>query len=365
MNLREAIEEKALNLGLTNLKITHGKPFLSERALLQERLQMGLLTATAAGNIITRTDPELALPGAASIICAALPYKFSQDIRQENRLARYARLRDYHAVLGSAMEDLAKLIQIEQPAAQFRISVDTGPLVERAAACRAGVGYIGKNCSLITQNHGSFVLLGALLTTVALPADEPLPTRICGTCRACLDACPTGALEAPYTLRETACLSYLTQKKGWIPREYRTLIKEKLWGCDVCQDVCPYNQLQPAPDLTLWNTEDDTIFLPDLHTILRWGNKEYRTALQMSALYWRGRTVLQRNALLMLGNRHNGEDAAAIAACLRDPRPVIRGHAAWALGEIQTGLAQQRLLQALEHEKDKNVQEEMKSALQV
>ena len=360
----QELQNKAHQLGLGELKIAGVEPFSAERDILRQRVTDGLLTSASGGNVQERTDPDAALPGAASIVCAAVSTVLPEDAKQDSRLARFARVRDYHMVLGSAMSQLADWIQEQDADAQYRISVDTGPLVERAAACRAGLGFIGKNCSLITPRAGSFVLLGAVLTTVPLAVHPPVQMD-CGDCRACLDACPTGALTAPYTLQETACLSYLTQKKGWIPREYRGYMSHTLWGCDVCQDVCPYNRVTESATVTLWDPNKDEIHLPDLPDILAWDTSQYQSNLGESALSWRGRTVLQRNALIMLGNRQDPGDAALAAAHLQDSRSVIRGHAAWALGNIGTAGSRQHLTTAMKYERDAVVQEEIKAALHI
>ena len=345
------------------MKISSAEPFLADREVLALRLNAGLLTPASAGSIMVRTDPRSALPGAASIVCAAAAYRLPEAAKQDTRMARFARLRDYHDVFGAAMRSIVELIQEYHPDALCQIFVDTGPLVERAAARRSGLGFIGKNCSLIIPEKGSFVLLGEVLTTIPLPEDVPMQKN-CGDCRICLDACPTGALAAPYTLQETACLSYLTQKEGWIPREYRRYLTNTLWGCDVCQDVCPYNRGHEPPPASLWDQNQDVIILPGLVEILRWDKEQYQALMKKSALYWRGRTVLQRNALVMLGSSRDPEMTPVVAACLQDPRPVMRGHAAWALGEIRTAAARQHLEAAGSWEKDEQVQAEIKAALQ-
>jgi len=362
VDLKKKLRQEAQRAGLNRIGIAGIQPFCDEQEVLNQRLKEGLITQAAAGDIALRTHPEMVLPGAKSILCVGACYHLPDDSSQDSRLARYARVRDYHKVLERAIHSLADAIRAEVPDARFVMSVDTGPLVERAAAQRAGVGFIGKNCSLIVPGMGSYLVLGALISTVPIPSDEVIHSG-CGDCSVCLKACPTGALEAPGVVREERCLSFITQQRGWIASEFRSHIREFLWGCDRCQSVCPYNASTPSCASSLWDPNRDSIVLPDIPVILSWDAAAYRQFMEDTALFWRGRTVLQRNALLVLGNRKDQDDVPLLNAMLHDPRPVIRGHAAWALGQNLQPKVADRLRYAEKDEKDDQVLREIRQAL--
>ncbi len=366
MDLKTKLRQEAQEAGLTRIGFAGIQPFTREEEILTRRLQEGQITLSAAGDILLRTHPEKILPGAKSIVCVGACYRLPDEIPQDNRLARYAQVTDYHKVLFSTLQRLADLIQSRMPEAKHWINVDTGPLLERAAAQRAGLGFVGKNCSLIDPERGSYWVLGALITTAPIPPDENIHFDYgsgCGDCSACLKACPTGALEAPGVVRVERCLSYITQKRGWIDSVYRRYIREDLWGCDRCQSVCPYNAAVKGCAPSMWNPSRDCVMLPEIEVILEWDASGYRKAMENTALFWRGRTVLQRNALLVLGNRKNPEDGVKMAAMLSDSRPVIRGHAAWALGQNPHPDAARWLKAVKEYESDRQVRLEIQRAL--
>jgi epoxyqueuosine reductase len=242
--------------------------------------------------------------------------------------------------------------------------VDTGPVLERDLARRAGLGWFGKNSMLINPQRGSFFLLGALLVDVVLGEDSRFESDHCGTCRRCLDACPTGAIIDDGVVDARRCISYLTiELREGIPAELRPALGSLLFGCDICQDVCPWNrrfsrhrtdtELAPRPGCTD----------PDPIEVLQLGEADFRERYSGTAIMRAKRRGLARNAAVVLGNRADPSDVPALAQALTDPEPMVRGHAAWALGRIGTEAAFELLQRHLIVELDAGVLEEVRAAL--
>ena len=254
------------------------------------------------GRFEERTNPSRYLPGAKSVICVALNYHTPLDqppLSGQGRVARYALGDDYHEVMKPRLHALADWLREKVPGAQTRAAVDTAPVMERELAARAGIGWQGKNTCIINERVGSWLLLGEVLTTLELPVDEPAVDH-CGTCTRCIDACPTAAITAPYQLDASQCISYLTiEHREEIPPEFRTKLGEWLYGCDVCQDVCPHNRKAPEAEETALRPRFATGTL-DLREVLSWGQKDYRTRLKGSAMKRVKLPVLQRNARLLV-----------------------------------------------------------------
>jgi epoxyqueuosine reductase len=245
------------------------------------------------------------------------------------------------------------------PGTVARAYVDTGPLLERDLAARAGLGWIGKNTMLLHPELGSFFFIGTVLATAVIEADAPLPDR-CGSCTRCLDACPTGAFVDPYVLDSRRCIAYLTiESRGPIPAELRSAVGAWAFGCDVCQDVCPWNRRAPVTD--------DAAFGPGRHPslaeLLALGETAYRESLRGSPLRRARREGLARNAAVALGNRGAAGDVPALTEALGRPEPTVRGHAAWALGRIGGTGARAALLAARAREDDAGVLGEIERAL--
>ncbi|MGH7336966.1 MAG: tRNA epoxyqueuosine(34) reductase QueG, partial [Myxococcota bacterium] len=257
-------------------------------------------------NRALRHDPRGLLPGARSALVVGLryaPLAGEQPVPEGSiwpRVARYARGRDYHLVLRTRLERVATALHDELPEARTRVCVDTAPLLERELAARAGLGAVGKNTNLLNPRFGSWFLLGELLTTLDLAPDAPL-ADLCGDCHLCLDACPTGALPAPYRLDARRCLSYWTiEHRGEIDREYRPHVAERLFGCDICQEVCPWNrrEMPPAnePEMRLEGARREL----DLAGLLGLTPAAYRDGFRGSAMERARRDGLRRNAAYAL-----------------------------------------------------------------
>ena len=286
-----------------------------------------------------RRDTRLPVPGSVSAVVVAMNYGGTSP---SGPVARYARGDDYHDVLLAKLEALHEWMaaDVGHPV-RGKAYVDTGPLLERDLARRAGLGWFGKNTNLLNPELGSFFFLGSLLVDLELAADDPFEADRCGTCTRCLDACPTSALVEPRVLDATRCISYLTiELKGEIPEELREPLGSLLYGCDICQDVCPWNvsfakelrepALAPRQELAEKGARELA------RDILEMDDESFRTRFRGSPMKRAKRRGLARNAAVVLGNIGTAEDVPALAAALADPEPLVQRHAEWALRRIGT-----------------------------
>jgi len=294
-------------------------------------------------HVARRADPSLLLAGVQSVVCVALHHAPERDAARDARLgriARYAAGEDYHRIMRDKLGELERCIERELGGRAMAYA-DTGALLERAWAERAGLGWTGKHAGLISRDRGSWCLLGEVLVDVALspdlePGDAPAPGQHCGTCTRCIDLCPTGAIIAPFQVDARRCISYLTiEHTGSIPCALRPLIGDWVFGCDVCQDVCPWNRFAPpAREARLHAREMQGWSLARFLTLDEGGFQE---TFATSPIRRAGRAGFLRNVCVALGNRGDLLAAPALATSLaRDPAPLVRAHAAWALGELAT-----------------------------
>jgi epoxyqueuosine reductase len=286
-----------------------------------------------------RRHPQGVLAGVRSVVMLGMSYKPAKLPEAGEvpsaRVARYARGLDYHDVLRERLNRLLDWVKAAAPGCQGRGVVDTAPLLERDFARRAGLGWFGKNTMLLNKRFGSYFFLGALLLDVELKPDPPHETAHCGTCTACLDACPTQAFPAPGVLDSRRCISYLTiELRGPVPADLRPGVGEWLFGCDVCQEVCPWNRKAPA------GTEPAFRARPDLEAVdpvelLGLSEEEFRARFRGTALLRSKRRGLLRNAALVLGNRGDPAALPALRRALADPEPLVREAAQWAIDRIR------------------------------
>jgi epoxyqueuosine reductase len=284
-----------------------------------------------------RINPAELLPDARSAIVVGLNYAPAELPNTDYHIARYALGDDYHAVIREKLETLLGAIQAIEPSATGRVCVDSAPVLERDLALLAGLGWYGKNTCLINTHRGSYFFLGVLLLTLELEYDSPAQGG-CGTCRLCLDACPTGALVEPYQLDARKCISYLTiELRDPIPTEYREAMGEWLFGCDICQEVCPFNRPRAHQSLRAQPTTEPRFQprpLPPLTEILQMDEAEFAQRFRGSAVKrtkWRG---LVRNALIVVGNRRDPTLRPLIERFLNHEDAVLREAAEWALEQM-------------------------------
>jgi epoxyqueuosine reductase len=348
-SLAERVKGVARALGFDLVGVAPAEP--SDRTrFLREWLSRGYGGAMdyLARRAAEREDPRLVVPGARSVVVAALVYGREEEGPPalgggaRARVARYARGDDYHEVLGQRLRSLEDALAVlaGRPVAAHS-SVDTGPVMERAHAARAGLGWIGKNTCLIHPGLGSWLFLGAVITDLALEPDAPEPDR-CGTCRACLDACPTDAFPEPYVLDATRCLAYTTiEDPGPIPEALREPQETRVFGCDLCQEVCPWNlrarrRLPPDPlGLGSRLAPRPAWRAPTLAWLLALDEGAWQRATVRSALRRARHRLLLRNALVAAGNAGDPSLAPAVERHARGADPLLAEHARWALPRLR------------------------------
>jgi len=360
----------AMSIGVDKIGFTTAAPFTEMKNRLRRQQELGYQSGFEESDIEKRTEPLQLLEGAESIVAIAVAYPSRMQNapvgKKGERRGIFCRASwgvDYHTALRERLELLSAWLEERVEGVRIESMVDTGALVDRAVAERAGIGWSGKNCSIITPEFGSYVYLGELITNIPFAPDKPMEDE-CGDCRLCLDICPTGALIEGGQLDSQRCIAFLTQTKGMLPDEFRTHIGNRLYGCDTCQTVCPKNkgkinwmheEFKPDPELAK----------PLLVPLLTISNRDFKEKFGHVSGSWRGKKPIQRNAILALA--HFKEEAAVpdlVALLEKDERPVIRGTAAWALGKIGGEQAQSALLKAEIKEQDEEVLVEINKGLQ-
>jgi epoxyqueuosine reductase len=324
-----------------------------------------------------RADPANLLPGVRSMIMLATDHATATAGTTagnagpgggRGRVARYAWGDDYHGLLRSRVNMLGGWLEARVPGCRTRGVVDSAPLAEREFAWLAGLGWFGKNTMLIDPRAGSFFFLTALLTDLELPADTPVEVDHCGTCTACLDACPTGAFVEPRVLDASRCISALSiEDHGPIAGELRPGMQDWIFGCDICQEVCPWNRHAPGSAEPTFQPRDG-LPTPSLAAILELDAEAFRQRFKGSPLRRAKRRGLLRSAAISLGNQPHAASFAALAAALADEEPVVRGAAAWALGrwrraDVMAERAHAVLVTRLVVEDDAEVRSEIERAL--
>ena len=333
------VKELAREAGFDAVGIARIEDLIEEKNRVLEWVERGRhgTMEYMARNTDRRLDPSRILPGAKSIVCLALNYgggSPSDVTARRGRIARYARGRDYHKVFTRRLTEFERLLQGGFPGVQSRQYVDTGPVLEKLWAERAGLGWRGKHTNLVSREWGSWLLLGEVLVDVDLEPDAREEDH-CGTCTRCLEACPTNAFPAPYQLDANRCLSYLTiEHRGSIPVEFREALGDRVFGCDDCLDACPWNrfareareaEFRPRPEL----------IAPLLIDLVTMDDAEFLRRFAGTAVMRAKREGLARNACVALGNVGGLGAKEALTKALHDASGLVREHAAWALNQIE------------------------------
>ncbi|WP_339214116.1 tRNA epoxyqueuosine(34) reductase QueG [Solibacillus sp. FSL W8-0372] len=367
--LQEELIQYASSIGVDKIGFTTAAPFHELKNRLRRQQQLGYQSGFEESDIELRTEPLKLLDDAESIIAIAIAYPSRmQDAPQGKKGERrgiFCRASwgvDYHTAVRERLQLIEAWLQERVPNVKVKSMVDTGELVDRAIAERAGIGWSGKNCSIITPEFGSYVYLGEIMTNIPFAPDTPIEDE-CGNCNLCIDVCPTGAIVAPGQLNSQRCIAFLTQTKGFLPDEFRSKIGNRLYGCDTCQTVCPKNKGKLN-----WIHEefkpDPEIAKPLLQPLLSISNKEFKSKFSHVSGSWRGKKPIQRNAILALA--HFKEESAMpdlVQVLQKDERPVLRGTAAWTIGKIGTNEAEGILLAAKKLEQDEEVLAEIEKGL--
>jgi epoxyqueuosine reductase len=367
MNLTEEIRAQAKQVGFDAVGITRAGR-LDERNGLREWLSAGHHGEMSWMGVDPekRTDPLRLLSEAKSVIALALnyysPFKHSEQ-PQCGKVSRYAWGRDYHGILKDRLAELAAWIVEREPKARGLYYCDTGPIMDKAWAHKAGLGWIGKHSNLITRKLGSWIFLGEILLNLELDHDAE-SRNYCGTCQRCITVCPTKAIVAPFVVDARLCISYLTiELRGAIPKELRPLIGTRIFGCDDCQDVCPWNRFaQPTLEQAFYPDVDNVA--PVLIDLMRMTETEFKVRFRNSAIRRAKYRGFLRNVAVALGNARDPRAVPVLSETLRQhSEPLVRAHAAWALGEIGGEQVQGCLGEANQNETNDSVLEEIKAAL--
>jgi epoxyqueuosine reductase len=369
--LKKEIIEYAKSIGIDKIGFASADPFTEIKNRLRMQQELNYQSGFEEPDIEKRVNPSLLMDSPQSIISIALAYpsKMKERVisKKGERRGIFCRASwgtDYHLILRDRLKKLEEFIAEKVPEAKMKSMVDTGELVDRAVAQRAGIGWSGKNCSIITPEFGSYVYLGEMITNIPFEPDTPMEDR-CGSCNKCVEACPTGALVQGGQLNAKRCIAFLTQTKDFLPEEFREKLGNRLYGCDTCQTVCPVNKgkdfhLHPEME------PDPEIAKPLLKPLLHITNREFKEKYGHVSGSWRGKKPIQRNAIIALAHF---KDETAVGDLIKvlneDPRPVIRGTAAWALGKIGGEDAKNALLAAKEIEADHDVVNEIEKGLEL
>ncbi len=390
------IKEYGYSLGFDIVRITSAEEFPEAERVIKERIAQGLMDGLpwfTAERAEVSCHPDALLPEARSIIALAMFYLTEQpDERQDGvprgRISRYAWGGDYHEIIKPRLQQFAAWLRAyardEVKEVETRLFVDTGRMVDRAVAQRAGLGWYGKNTNILTKGWGSWIFLAEIVTNLPLGGDagrlyDPPSKASCGSCEICLHACPTAALPAPYVLDNTRCISYLTiELRGSIPLELRPLMGNLIFGCDICQQVCPVNivterRLGLRKDGVSTSSSQPVHFRPrqefrslegigsspELIPLLSLTEEQFRERFRLSPIRRAKRRGLLRNVCVALGNIGDPQAVPALIGALYDHEPLIRGHAAWALGRIGGERAKKALEEALPDEENEEVKKEI------
>ena len=375
---KEQVKQYALELGFDLVGIASAEGFGDHEAITLERMRKGLMDGLpwfTEARVRRGCNPEELLQGARSIITLGMSYYVSEGeggsegpggperSRPNGKVGRYAWGDDYHRVMKERMKAMVEgLSQRLDCPIRARWYVDDGPMLDRAAAQRSGMGWFGKNTNILSPSHGSWIFLGQVVTDLEMEPDSP-SKKTCGSCVRCIDACPTGAIVAPYVIDNARCISYLTiENRGPIPKPLRPLMYDWVFGCDICQDVCPVNRkAAQAREPAFRKRSFSTL---DLAAILEMTEEEFRAQFRSSPIKRAKRVGIQRNACVALGNAGDPAAVPVLARALRTGEPLVRGHAAWALGRLGGVEATGALEGALLRETDPQVVPEIAQALE-
>jgi epoxyqueuosine reductase len=339
-HIAEAIKSKARELGFDAVGVARADSIPDAKARLTTFLELGrhgdmAWMETRAGE---RADPQALWPAARSVVALGLNYGPEADPlltltrRECGSISVYAQNRDYHDVVKKKLKALGRFIA-DAFDCEVKVFVDTAPVMEKPLAEAAGVGWRGKHTNLVSTSFGSWLFLGMIYTSLDLAGDARGADR-CGVCRRCLDACPTNAFPAPYQLDARRCISYLTiEHKAQIPLEFREAVGNRIYGCDDCLAVCPWNKFASASrELQLKARED--LVAPDLEALSRLDDAAFRKLFAGSPVKRIGRNRFVRNVLIAIGNSKSPRLAGRAAALVKDPAPVVRGAAIWAARQL-------------------------------
>ena len=336
MDIKQFIINKSKELNIDIIGFTDGEPLSRIEDYLKYRKEKSIATEFEEKDLEKRINPRLTMPNCSSIIVIGMSYNVDYnekpDFKVRGSLSKSTWGIDYHRVLKAKLEELINEIKKEIDF-EYKYFVDTGPLIDRELAYKAGIGYYGKNNNIINDKYGSFIFLGIILTDIIINSfDVPLESK-CGDCDLCLRACPTGALEGSCRLNPKKCISYLTQTKDNIDYELCRKMGIKIYGCDICQKACPKNKK------IVYSSHKE--FIPnvtkgyiDIEELVNMSNKEFKQKYGDMSGSWRGKSVLKRNALIALGNMKDKENVEILNGVFKEENPFFKNYITYALNNI-------------------------------
>lgn len=367
--LKEEVIAYSKTIGIDKIGFTTADPFTELKNRLIRQQELGYQSGFEEPDIEKRVTPAMLLPEPRSIISIALAYPSKMKVRVEGKkgerrgfFSRASWGLDYHHILRDRLKKLEEFILSKVPDARLKSMVDTGELSDRAVAVRAGIGWSGKNCAVMTQEFGSYVYLGEMITSIPFAPDSPMEDQ-CGSCTACIEACPTGALVQGGQINAQRCIAFLTQTKAVIPEEFRDKIGNRVYGCDSCQTSCPVNK---GKDFHFHKEmeADPEVAKPLLRPMLKMSNREFKNKFGSVAGSWRGKKPIQRNAIIALAHFKDESAVLDLLAVLENETSnVLKETAAWALGKIGSPQAAEALEKAAATEKDLEVKREIERSL--
>ncbi|MFB3169247.1 tRNA epoxyqueuosine(34) reductase QueG [Neobacillus sp. 179-C4.2 HS] len=367
--LKKEVIEYSKTIGIDKIGFATADPFTELKNRLIRQQELGYQSGFEEPDIEKRVTPALLLPEPRSIISIALAYPSKMKVRVEGKkgerrgfFSRASWGLDYHHILRDRLKKLEEFILAKVPDARLKSMVDTGELSDRAVAVRAGIGWSGKNCAVMTPEYGSYVYLGEMITSIPFVPDSPMEDQ-CGSCTACIDACPTGALVQGGQINAQRCIAFLTQTKAVIPEELRDKIGNRVYGCDSCQTSCPVNK---GKDFHFHEEmeADPEIAKPLLRPLLKMSNREFKNKFGLVAGSWRGKKPIQRNAIIALAHFKDETAVPDLHAVLENETSnVLKETAAWALGKIGSPEAIEALEKAAATETDFEVKNEIEKSI--
>ncbi|WP_249324333.1 tRNA epoxyqueuosine(34) reductase QueG [Wansuia hejianensis] len=336
IDIKKYIIEKSKELDIDIIGFTDSSPLLNIKDYIKYRKDNNIQSEFEEKDLQKRIDPKCTFKDCKSIIVIGISYNVDfrpgEGIKLKGSLSKSSWGIDYHRVLRKKMEELIKEIEriIDF---KYEYFVDTGPMIDRELARKAGVGYYGKNCSIINKEYGSFIFLGYILSDLDIETNSYSTIEDCGDCQICLKSCPTGALEGPYKLNPKKCISYLTQTKDIIPEELRKKMGINIYGCDTCQSVCPKNK-----GVKLSRHKEflpiDTKGVIDIEEIFIMSNRQFKEKYGSMSGSWRGKNILKRNAIIALGNMKSKDNIQLLYKEESKDNPALKQYIKWSISNI-------------------------------
>tara|TARA_B100000519_G_scaffold54635_2_gene45642 strand:+ start:44342 stop:45454 length:1113 start_codon:yes stop_codon:yes gene_type:complete len=366
MSISDTVIQLAKECGFDLVGITTNNNFEESREFAIQHINQGNMIGLnwyTPQRVLRGTQPSELMPEVQSIISVGLNYYQPHNANDvtDAHIARYAQGRDYHKTIKSMIKTyIARLEELINCGIMAKWYVDDGPMMDKSVAFRSGLGWFGKNSNILTKTHGSWILLGEILTDLELVPSQPLQTS-CGECTICIDMCPTGAISAPYVITNSKCISFHTiENRGTVPPELRKSFGNWVFGCDICQDVCPVNRFSKEHTSREFDTSRTQTTIKHLLEMSEDEfKKQYAGTPVMRAKY----QGMKRNACIVAGNQINQDHLPGLTNCLSSSDPIVRGHAAWALGQFGTAKTTKIIKDAFNKEEDPKVIQEIKLVL--